>query len=143
MGNGELGVPFYPNTWVSATDEEIATWPGFRYVDGAGVPLATGPYGIAGAEKDPRDIEMAKELLAEAGFPDGVTLQFHTYNLIQDVAVILKEQLAKAGITLELKITDTTTGFNAEQSGDYEHMLMLGHGPKKTKHTQHLSLIHI
>ena len=129
LGNGKLGVPFYPNTWMSATDEEIASWPGFRYVDGAGTPLTTGPYEVPDAQKDPRDIEMAKELLAEAGFPDGVTLQFHTYNLIQDVAVILKEQLAKAGITLELKITDTTTGFNAEQSGDYEHMLMLGHGP--------------
>jgi peptide/nickel transport system substrate-binding protein len=129
LGNGRLGVPFFPGTQWSSNDEEIATWPGYRYVDKSGTAITTGPYGISGVQKDPRDIEEAKALLAEAGHPDGVTIEYHTYALLKEVPVLLKEQFAKIGVDLQIKITDTTTGFNAEQAGDYKHLLGLGHGP--------------
>ena len=53
-----------------------------------------------------RDIEKAKELLAEAGYPNGLTVEFfyasdHPYGT--DIAQTLKELAAPAGINLDLK----------------------------------------
>lgn len=53
-----------------------------------------------------RDIEKAKELLAEAGYPDGLSVEFfyasdHPYGT--DIAQTLKELAAPAGIELDLK----------------------------------------
>jgi len=48
----------------------------------------------------PRDTEQAKALLAEAGYPDGLTIDFHVPDSGDrpDLAVVLKEQWAEAGI---------------------------------------------
>ncbi len=129
LGKAKLGVPFFPGTQWSSSEEEVATWPGYRYVDGNGTPLTTAPYGVEGVQKDPRDIDMAKALMAEAGHAEGVEIEYHTYALLKEVPVLLKAQFAKIGVDLKIKITDTTTGFNAEQAGDYQHLLGLGHGP--------------
>lgn len=53
-----------------------------------------------------RDIDKAKELLAEAGYPNGLTVEFfyasdHPYGT--DIAQTLKELAAPAGINLDLK----------------------------------------
>lgn len=53
-----------------------------------------------------RDIEKAKELLAEAGYPDGLTVEFyyasdHPYG--NELAQTLKELAAPAGFNLDLK----------------------------------------
>ena len=65
------GIPFPPNTFMSSPQEEWATWPGFRYVDGNG-ELVIDYMGRDDVMKDPADIEMAKKLLADAGFPNGI-----------------------------------------------------------------------
>ena len=129
LGKAKLGVPFFPGTQWSSSDEEVSQWPGYRYVDGSGTPLAGAPYGIAGIQKDPRDLEEARALLAEAGHGEGLRIAYHTYALNKEIGVMLKQQFAEIGIDLDLKVTDTTTAFNAEQAGDYEHLLGLGHGP--------------
>ena len=67
--------------------------------------------------------------MAEAGHADGVEIEYHTYALLKEIPVLLKAQFEKIGVDLKIKITDTTTGFNAEQAGDYRHLLGLGHGP--------------
>lgn len=58
------------------------------------------------------DIDTAKSLLAEAGYPDGLTLTLHTTQerpLYYNIAQVLQGQLAKAGITVELNVTDYAT----------------------------------
>ena len=53
----------------------------------------------------PQDIEGARALLAEAGYPDGLTVEFATSNIYPEwlpIATVYKEQAAKAGITVEL-----------------------------------------
>lgn len=52
----------------------------------------------------PRDPQQARALLAEAGYPDGLTLDFHVPDSGDrpDLAVVLKEQWAEAGITVNV-----------------------------------------
>ncbi|MCK4976309.1 MAG: hypothetical protein KAS36_05225, partial [Anaerolineales bacterium] len=53
-----------------------------------------------------RDVEAARQLLAEAGYPDGLTLDLHTPDTGNrpDLAVVLKEQWAKAGIDVNVLV---------------------------------------
>jgi ABC-type transport system substrate-binding protein len=68
-------------------------------------------------------IDIAKGLLADAGYPDGFTTQFwyisgsgdEAFN--RDLGTILQEQLAKIGITLELKFTERGLYFDMVRAG--------------------------
>lgn len=58
------------------------------------------------------DIEKAKTLLNEAGYPDGLTISLHTTQerpIYYNIAQVLQGQLAKAGITVDLNVTDYAT----------------------------------
>jgi peptide/nickel transport system substrate-binding protein len=56
----------------------------------------------------PRDVEMAKKLLAEAGYPDGLKLTYipEANEDCQKMAEVLKQSLAEAGIEIEIIIYD-------------------------------------
>ena len=53
LGRAKLGVPFFADTQWSSSDEEVATWPGYRYVDAGGDPITGAPYGIEGDSEGP------------------------------------------------------------------------------------------
>jgi peptide/nickel transport system substrate-binding protein len=68
-------------------------------------------------------IQIAKDLLAEAGYADGFTTQFwyisgtgsEAFN--RDLGTVLQEQLAKIDITLELKYTESGLYFEMVRAG--------------------------
>lgn len=74
------------------------------------------------------DLEKAKALLAEAGYPNGFKarlLATSQYGFHQQTAVVVKAELAKIGIDLELVLPDWATRIEKNLKGDYD-MLVVG-----------------
>jgi peptide/nickel transport system substrate-binding protein len=61
----------------------------------------------------PQDIEGAKKLLADAGYPDGIEFDLHTSNLEANMvrfAEVYQQQVAKAGIKVNI-VMDPADGY--------------------------------
>ena len=76
------------------------------------------------------DPERARELLAEAGYADGFTIQFELpepYNTERRTGEVIAQQLAQVGINAELSVVEWTTWINRILlGGDYD-MTIIGH----------------
>ena len=81
--------------WWGRTEEEILQLPGYRRLpDGS---------------KHPDDIALAKQLMADAGFPDGFTVEANATPLRTDIAVLIADQLKQTlNITIDLSIIDSS-----------------------------------
>ena len=101
FGQGREGAAFVPGTWMAAPDEEMWTWPGHRYVDATGNPVARPYDSPVPVFKDPRDIEEAKRLLADAGYPDGVEMNIIVGDPTVEGAIIIGKAFKEVGITLK------------------------------------------
>ncbi len=67
------------------------------------------------AENYPHDVEKARELLAQAGYPDGFSMTItapSNYTQHMDTAQVLIEQLKEVGITAELEPVEWETWVN-------------------------------
>ena len=67
------------------------------------------------ADKYPQDIEKAKELLTEAGYPDGFEMTITVPNNYQqhiDAAQVLAEQLKQVGIQAEIQLVEWDSWLN-------------------------------
>ena len=68
-----------------------------------------------------RDVERAKELLAEAGYPDGFDVQCKTvYRYTQQEATVATEQLKEIGVNMEIIDVEYGAFLEARNSGDFE-----------------------
>ena len=70
-----------------------------------------------------RNVEKAKALLAEAGYPDGLEAKILTttgYPETVDMAVVVQAQLKEIGVNIELTKVDTATFIGKLQKGDFE-----------------------
>ena len=76
------------------------------------------------------DVEKAKELLAEAGYPDGITLVNYVSEAssIAGVPVVLQEQLKAAGITLEVNRVDAATYIDLRKEGSVQCPILTWYG---------------
>jgi peptide/nickel transport system substrate-binding protein len=87
------------------------------------------PYYPAGIEAEllVRDLDQARQLLAEAGFPTGFTdkLIVVRQGFPESMAVILQSQFAEIGLNVEIEALDQPTLLERRNSGDFT-MLILG-----------------
>ena len=99
--DGDIG-GYLPATgkWALAK-EEIAKIPGFG-TDKAG------------------DIAKAKQLLKDAGVPDGFKVRIHTRQGSDDASIFLKDQWGKIGIIGELLIQNSTQAYDTLNAKDFE-----------------------
>ena len=75
-------------------------------------------------EERAQDIEGAKELLASAGYGDGLSVKCVGLGDTEGLYTVIQEQLAQAGITLTIESTDTATFVQAANSGDYDLIIV-------------------
>ena len=74
------------------------------------------------------DIAAAKQLLAEAGYPDGFRTSFLAYPPTVVMAMLIRQQLRKIGIEVVVRIVDTNALLEAQAQGDYD-ITGIRHGP--------------
>lgn len=71
-------------------------------------PVAPAVFGFDPAIPEPEyNVEKGKQLMVEAGFPDGFTTTLDYSNNRKNVADLLQKDLAKIGVTLELNGVDS------------------------------------
>lgn len=79
-----------------------------------------------------RDVEYAKQLMSEAGYPNGceLTLVYDTEYLMTfpDAAVLLQSQLADIGITLKINPLNKSALTDAALAGTYGDLMMHANG---------------
>ena len=104
VGGGTIGAPFLPDTHFYHSSEEQLQVPGYR-VD-------------ANGEKLQEDIDAAKALLAEAGYPNGfeTTLDAATIPTFVTIGQVVADQL-KRYLNIDVKIKSPT--YAAAQVNDW------------------------
>lgn len=72
------------------------------------------------------DPELAKELMAEAGYADGFEIEFFTNEdqTNTEIAQVMQSQLAQVGIDLKITIQDDNTTFTMVESGQDFDMIL-------------------
>lgn len=76
---------------------------------------------VSGITYEGRDVEKAKELLKEAGFKEGTTITCAIPTGIRErIASIMQQNLAEAGITLNVMTVDAATMFSGIKDGTYD-----------------------
>ncbi len=97
LGTGELGL------------EEVPT--GSSWYDETGIFGATS------------DIERAKQLLADAGYPDGLTVEYlglSQYPELLKTGQVVRDQLKAIGVDMTIKAVDVAVWYDAFVSGGYQ-----------------------
>ena len=90
---------------------------------GPGILYHTRDFGI------PYDVEKAKKLMAESSFPKGFSAKLLIPSgdeMAGQAAVIVKDQLAKIGITIDVQPTESGTWYSMWSGGNFELVYKLG-----------------
>ncbi|MCD8036323.1 MAG: ABC transporter substrate-binding protein [Clostridiales bacterium] len=91
---------------------------------------STSPYYVDTTDVMPYDVEAAKELLAEAGYPDGFTLSLKLPKPYQphcDTGQIIADQLSKIGITCDIEIIEWATWMSDVYTDKNYDMTVVAH----------------
>lgn len=92
------------------------------------LPTISEFYDADAVEKYDRDVEKAKQLLADAGQPNPTfTILYDAGNTLTETdALMMQEQAAEAGITLNIQSMDPTALYDAIEKPDNEYDMYFG-----------------
>jgi ABC-type transport system substrate-binding protein len=95
-------------------------WGGFGTVQVGCVPNYP-PYSLPKSDQVEYNPEKSKKLLAEAGYPNGFTTEFITWNLpyVSKPAQVIQQMLKEVGINVNLKTMEMAQYFNKTYRFDY------------------------
>lgn len=98
----------------------------------ADAPISPYTWGYAAINDYPHDVEKAKQLLAEAGYPDGIELELWTpvgrYLMDTQVSENLQAQWAEAGINVKIRQWEFQALMSEVKKGEFD-MVLLGWSP--------------
>lgn len=111
-------------------------WGGYGKTEIGPVASSMTAYALGPEDQVKYDPEKAKKYLAESGYPNGFTTELMTWNAdyITKPAQVLKDQLAKVGITINLKLLEQPQYFNLAYRYDYKmalHMMTAANDPEE------------
>lgn len=92
-------------------------------LQGMPIPEDSEYYNAAYADFYKKDLGKARQLLAEAGYPNGFTatmLSSSQYSFHENTAISVQADLAQIGITLEMNLPDWPTRLELGAAGDYD-----------------------
>lgn len=98
----------------------------------SGIESTVIPYSAQDLDPYTYNVEKAKELLAEAGYADGLSIVFHTpegrYPMDRMVAEVCQSMLAEVGITAELRVVEWGAYSAMTTEGKETQLFLLGKG---------------
>lgn len=92
-------------------------------LNGMPIPENSEYYDAQYADYYEQDLDKARELLAEAGYPDGFTarmLSSSQYDFHENTAVSVQADLSEIGIELEMNLPDWPTRLELGAAGEYD-----------------------
>jgi peptide/nickel transport system substrate-binding protein len=101
------------------------------------IPPNRKPWALPDADLPEYNPQKAKQLLAEAGYPNGFTIELIVGSPGDNVknAQIVKDQLAKVGITVNVKPMEMAQYYNKTYAYDYSmsvHTMLSGEEPEES-----------
>ncbi len=128
-GRGRMGTPFYPETWMTPSNDVVATWPGFRYVDKSGELVLDYYQGQeVGVDifKHPDDIKMAQDLMKKHGYDENnplkIELSCSASTSGRESCSLDKEMLESIYIDVEIVAQESSARFADIRAGKYDMM---------------------
>jgi peptide/nickel transport system substrate-binding protein len=88
------------------------------------------PFHVAALPVPGRDLDRARALLREAGFPNGVRIRMSVPNTTEylQAAEVVQAMAAEAGITMELQVIEVATLLRQWTAGDFESLIIAWSG---------------
>jgi len=101
------------------------------------IPPNRKPWALSESDRPEHDLKKAKQLLAEAGYPNGFEVELIVGAPHDNVknAQIVKDQLAKVGITVNVKPMEMAQYYNKTYAYDYSmsvHTMLSGEEPEES-----------